>query len=725
MNPVKSRSKELLMHAGFALGFLLCLMAASAVAAPVPASAPATATTGSAAASGQVSLSLSEYERLTARGSITVVESLRVSGSFAGHDLQLQLVGRSSGQWPRVTVLQAGPGVAVHACEGDAIVGRESGSTVGSTASETGRSGFELVPLAARFGVRCRLTTSNSDRLQIDTTPAVLWVESQVSDGELSSVATSELPSDGSRRYQVVRVSAGSSAVLPTTATARYRISLQPEATQFAYQITAWNPNRQHQTLTVSLRSGEHVQKVEAGVRSEPVGNVYRFEIPPGEQTLSLIGTIASGDGSQGTLRSPLSAAVHYVLIESHPLLRPAISLQGGQRISPAETGLSAQHRGAQGFALRDGDALSWKVQRLEPIHTTSFALPLSRHTFFLSADGQVLGETQLRIDNEGAAALTMPMHAAPSYASLQQAPILLTQDESGSLWIPLGSGTQEVLVQHRQTLRRGGGFALASLWLPEAPIAASQSTVELRFGQEWLPLYVELAPELRLPFLDLGSLLALLLLFLWSERLLALLSLRLRHRLLIASGLSLSALLVSWVLVLLIVANLALSIALSVVWLSRRRFTVWAAIGGLCLGGLVFLIGAALLLSGSKRASVSSEAALSSAPGLVDSRAGEDSKPEAVDGKKRGRDASAYEGLPAKFTLPYGHAHSTFHRELLSTSPPRPLYALMISRVAIDLLGVFLAGVAVLFLLAQRRLVYLGFVDLWERLSKRAEPAK
>lgn len=714
------------MRAWLALCLLIGSLSSRALA--TPGAAPPVGVPGAvatAASAGQVSLSLGEYERLAGRGSITVIESLRVSGSFAGRDLGLQLSGRSNGQWPRVEVLQAGPGLTIYSCEGDAIVGRASPSSAASSPAEAGRSVFELVPLAARFSVRCRLTTTNSDRLQLDTTPAVLWVESQVSDGELSSVASSEPLADGARRYQVVRVAAGTAAVLPTTATARYRISLQPEATQFAYQITAWNPNRQHQTLTVTLHSGEHVQKVEAAVRSEPVGSVYRFEIPPGEQTLNLLGTIASGDNSSGSFRPPLAAAVHYVLVESHPLLRPSISLQGGQRISPAETGLSAQHRGAQGFALRDGDTLGWKVQRLEPIHTTSFALPFSRHTFFLSGDGQVLGETQLRIDNEGAAALTMPMHAAPSYASLQQAPILLTQDDSGSLWIPLGSGAQDVLVQHRQTLRRGGGFALASLWLPELPIAASQNSVELRFGQEWLPLYVELAPELQLPFLELGWLFVLALFFVWNERLLSLLSLRLRHRVLVASGLALAAVLLSWVLILLSVADLGLSIALAVAWLSRRRFTVWTAIGALCLGGLVFLVGAAFLLGTSKRAAVSSDAAVASGPALVDSRIIDETKTEAVDGKKRSAAPGAYEGLPAKFTLPYGHTRSYFHRELLATSPPRPVYALMISRVAVELLGVFLAGVAVLMMLAQRRLLYLGFVDVWERLSKRVEPAK
>lgn len=686
---------------------------------------PAVAPSAALAPPGHVTIPLAEYERLSSGSSITVIESLRISGTFAGHDLQLQITGRSAGGWPRVEFLHGGWGLSIYGCEGEAIVGRGSRSDAqAATAGGEAQTTFELLPLAARFSARCRMSVANSDRLQLDTTPAVLWLESQVADGELSSITIGDGLREGRRRSQIVRVSGGSSAVLPVTATARYRISLLPESTQFAYQITAWNPNRQHQALTLSLRNGEHVQKVEASVRSEPLANVYRFEIPPGEQTLSIVGTLATGDAAQGSFRPPLAASLHYVLLDSHPLLRPTITLQGGQRISPAETGLVAQHRGAQGFAIRDSDVLSWRVGRLESIHATSFALPLARHTFFLSGDGQVLGETQLRIDNEGASALTMPMHAAPSFASLQGAPILLTQDESGSLWIPLSAGTQEVLVQHRQQLRRAAGFALATLWLPELPIAASQNSVELRFGAEWIPLYVELAPELRLPPLGGAWLLGFALLLLWSERLLALLSLRFRRRLLLSAALSLSALILPWALLLLVIGNLGLSVTLAVGWLSRRRFTLWTAIGALCLGGLVFLSGAVWLV-GSRPASAPSPADLVVAsPGSRDGRLSDETKPEAAEGRTRGKEA-AYEGLPAKFTLPYGQSRSTFHREMLATSPARPLYVLLLSQIAADLLGALLLAIAALILLAQRRLLHLGFIDVWERIQKRPDPPK
>lgn len=673
-------------------------LTATATGATPPRTGATDQTSGAAAgADSHVSVPLVEYERLISRRSVTVVENLRVSGSFATRDLMMTLSGRSTGQLPRVEILTAPSGLWIYGCDGDAIVGR------------TGEA-FEVVPLQPRFVVRCRLALSGSDRVQLDTTPSVLWVESQVSDGELVSTV-----SEGSQRHaQIVRVSGANSEVLPPSVTARYRITLAPDATQFSYQLTVWNPNRSHQPLSLQLRSGELVQKVDAAVRFEPTGNQYRFELPPGEQTIRLSGTLTGGatTTAHGTFRPPLAAAVHYLLLESHPLLRPAVTTEHVQRISPTETGLDVLLRGAQGFALRAGDSLTWQVLRLEAIHSTSFAIPSASHTYFLSGDGQVLGETALHIDNQGAPALTLPMQGTPSYASLHGEPVLLTQDENGHLWLPLSTGMQDVLVQHRQGLTRGAGFGVATLWLPEVPIAASHSSIQLRFGREWIPLYVELSPELHVPVLDLGWLLLLALLFVWTERLLAILSLRRPLRFPVAGLLSLAAVILSWWLVLHCLINLVISLVLAVPWLSRKGWSAWTAIGALCFGGVICLIGAGVLLTGRSMAPASDRP-------LQEQSAYSRSDLSGGVLHSKGKDAVAtqFQGLPAKFTLPYGHGHSSFHRELLATTPPRPLYCIMISRVAAELFGALLWGAALLLMLAKRRLLHLGFVDIWERL--------
>src|SRR5207248_1235209 len=122
---------------------------------------------------------------------------------------------------------------------------------------------------------------------------------------------------------------------------------LLPEETRFRYQLDVRNPNRSYQPFVVELKSGEHVQQVDAQAAYEVDGARYRFQLPPGELTLVLSGTL-----SASKLAPPIDASVQYVLVESHPLLRPQI--QAGQaapkRISAGETGITAQFRGAQGF---------------------------------------------------------------------------------------------------------------------------------------------------------------------------------------------------------------------------------------------------------------------------------------------------------------------------------------------------------------------------------------
>lgn len=647
----------------------------------------------------QVSLPIAEYEKLVGKPSVTVIDTLRLSGSFSGHDLSIGLSGRASGLFPKVELLSAPASISIYGCEGEAIVSKSTSGV------------FEIVPLAARFAVRCHLATSGSDRLQLDVTPSVLWIESQISDGEMSQASAGSDAASGRRTITVVRVSGGTGEILRPSATARYRITLQPEATLFTYQLEVMNPNRSHQPLTVELKSGEHVQKVDAAVSFEPNGNAYRFKLPPGEQTLTLHGTLP-----RPVFAPPVSASVHYLVIESHPLLRPNITTSA-QRISAQETGLSTHFRGARGLLLSDSDTLSWQVAKLEALRTTSFAVNSATHRFFLSGDGQALGESMLSLDNQGAPALSLPMRAEPSFASLQNEPVLLTRDENSQLWLPLSHGQQDVLVQHHQTIRRFAGFALATLWLPDTQVPASVAFVELRYPREWVPLYEELSPELRLPVLDAGALFCLLLLFLWTERLLALLGAGRGFRFAVAGLLGFGALTSPWWMTLLCAADLTLSGVFAWPWLSRRKWNFWSVVGALVFGGIIFLIGATSLLFAPRGPAPTKMAPLpDSASYAPRGEKVPDGKPHASDDR-----ASRLQGLPAKFVLPRGNQQSNYEREMLAgnAGSPRAVYVFLMSRPALGLFGSLLFGVGFLLLLARRRPLRRGFYELWQKLRQ------
>ena len=110
------------------------------------------------ATSHQVSIPLEDYEQLrkqSERPALTVVDLLRVEGSFGRRDLVIALTGRASGSWPTADVLQA-EGARLHSCEGDALLSR----------SETGA--FAVTPLAPRFSLRCRVALDGGALTQME-----------------------------------------------------------------------------------------------------------------------------------------------------------------------------------------------------------------------------------------------------------------------------------------------------------------------------------------------------------------------------------------------------------------------------------------------------------------------------------------------------------------------------------------------------------------------------
>ncbi len=665
-------------------------------------------------APAQVTLPLPEYERLhreSERPAITVVDVMRLSGSFKDHSLALSLSGRASGQMPAQPVLTSPPGVRVYGCEGDALLTR-------------GKDGFfELVPLKPLFTLRCRLATTGSDRLQLEATAAVLWVESQISDGEYVG---SDDPS-GKRSFTVVRVQGGPAEVVAPTAAARYRISLLPEETRFRYQLDVHNPNRSHQVFPLNLLSGEHVQQVDSqasydidtkkgAAASGEHGVGYRFDLPPGETSVVLTGTLKGG-----TFRPPLQASVQYLLMESHPLLRPQVGADA-KRIAASETGIAAEYRGAQGFLLDRDETLSWTVTRLQALRTTSFAVSGVQHTFFLSADGKALGESRLSLDNQGAPDLSLPMRAEPTFASLQGDPTLLTKNEAGNLWLPLSQGKQEVLVQHRQAMQRLPGLTTATLWLPQLQAPATTAHIELRYPREWIPLYVEFASESIGPDVSLADALCILLLFFVTERMLALLGLLPARRRILAGAACTAAAVSSMILTGVLLGDGAVLLVWLVPHVRRMKWTAGRVIGLLLMAGTLFVVLLGLTFSrGSSKSGYDGE--MASAPMLrkaVRMENNNNDQQQAPVGEKTGQ---ALQGLPARYDLPMGHSQTHFYREMLATESPRAVRVLLLSQRTYGAAVALLSLILLALLLVSGRDLLRGWKLLMRGARERIQP--
>jgi hypothetical protein len=614
----------------------------------VLASGPASASPQDSGA--RVSVPLAEYEALKKaqeRASITVVDTLRLLGSFKARDLEVTFSGRSAGSLPAIEVLQNAAGIVVFGCDGDGIVSRGDGGA------------FRLTPLAPRFTVRCRLAVRGSDRLEMWSTPSVLWVESGVADGELVLGADE---ADGRRQFSVVRrvaVAAEGRALKPS-ATGRYRITLRPDETRFYYQIEVHNPNRARQFFEVALLSGEQVQQVDAPVSYDLPDGHYRFDLPPGDTTLKLAGSLAGS-----SFKPPIEGSLQYCLLESHPLLRPDV-VRAPKRVSPQEVGLPAEYRGAQAFVVGTGDTVVWTATALEALRTTSFAVSHVSHTFFVPVDGPVLGQSDIAIDNQGGSDVSLPMSATPTFASLQGDPLLLTKDANGNLWLPIAQGQQALLVQHRQPYRRLPGLAWASLALPRLPVPATNGEVWLRYPADWFPVYESFLSEARLWTPDAGTIVAWVLLLLWTERVLAALGLPRRSRLVLAALLAVASLAWGWALLLLVLGDLAVSALVVWPWIRARGF------GGAVVAVIAIVLGVAFLAAVSipslLRARVGSAPYSGEYDRAVPSSAPAPQKVEPA----RGDTDVAYQGLPAKFDLPHGAHQTRFTRELLDTDTPR-----------------------------------------------------
>jgi hypothetical protein len=642
------------------------------------------------AASHQVSIPLADYDQLrqlSERPALTVVDLLRVEGSFANRDLAIAFEGRASGSWPTAEVLSA-QGLRLHSCQGGALLSRAASGA------------FAVTPLAQRFTLRCKASLDGSDRLAAQATAAVLEVVSSVSDGELVAAGTGP-----ERAFSVVRRLAGAEQQdLPPTVTGRYLVTLLPDEARFAYRLEVRNPARGHRRFEIALRQAEHVEGVDAPVAWDAEGARYRFDLPPGDTALTLRGRL-----TEARFAPPVAASLQYLLLESHPLIRPDLATQA-KRVGVGETGLPARFRGAQAFLL-DGGAgapgaeVAWKATRLEALKTAGLALHRLSQVFFLGADGVARGESNLAIDNQGAPALTLRGASRPTFASVGGEPAFLTHDADGNLFLPLAQGPQEVVIQDAQDFGRRLGFAVARLDLPRPGVPASRAAIQLRYPAEWIPLYEELAPQARLHLLDLGEGIALLALAALLERLLALGGVARRRRWAVALSLASAGAFLPGLravaLALLAVAWVGLGAALIV---QRLRGALRVLALGAGLGAALLSIAVVGALLGAERsfgpsgldsadlayergAPIPAKTLASSAP-LQKAAAGEAALASG---------GPSYEGLPARIEIPPGARQTGFNRELLATDAPRSVLAVLVAARVVAAL----AGAAALLFLA------------------------
>jgi hypothetical protein len=654
--------------------------------------APATDT------ASHVTLPLSEYDRLRDPDrpeNVTVVDTLHLAGSFKERNLSVTFLGKSVGRHVATAVLQTSGGISLWGCSGSAVISRTADA-------------FRLTPLSDSFSATCRIAAAGSDRLELVATQDVLAIDSSVGDGEL--IAGERSP-QGTSSYSLVRLSAGAGENLAPTATGHYLITLLPDETRFRYAIDVHNPNRSRRPFEVRLRSGEHLQQVDADATYEVAdGGVYRFDLPPGDLTLVMTGQL-SGD----FFTPPVDASLQYLAVENHPVVRPVFS-GAVKRISAAEAGVPIQFRGPQAFLLGRGETIRWQKTKLEALHTVSYALSGTSHKFFIPAEGGVLGESVFAIDNQGASDVQLPLKPEPTYVSIQGEPLLMTKGADGKLTVPLSAGKQEVLVQHRQGIRHFFGFGFGRLVIPQLTVPSTSLLVAINYPRQWYPLAQAFSTRAKFWIPSTELTLVFLALLLWNERLFSWLGLPLKRRLWLAAALAgAGAAFHTFAIVVTFADGL-----LSVVWLVPHfKREKWTLLKGL-FAAVVVVVGLVIFLSTLQTRQRLDEAYTSTGSGGIAST----SEPLPVTGEAKDlmREASQnmsalklnaapqqnvntgnYQGLPAKFEIPAGERHSYFGQEMLTTDREHAVTVVLVSSGIVWLLGLILLAAALLLLWRSR----------------------
>lgn len=619
-----------------------------------------------------VSIPLSVYDEMRKSGeavSATVIDTMTMAGTFHDRNLTITFAGRSVGARAAVSVIEGATDVTLYGCSGDALLLRG------------GKGAFEVVALAPSFTLKCDARLSGSDRLQMNVQSSVLAVRSAVTDGEL--VAGDE-DDKGARAFTLVRQVVGANETLETTATGRYLVTLLPDTSRFRYAIQVHNPNRATSPLPLKLVSNEHLQQIDSSAPYEIKDGSYVFAMPPGDSTITLTGEL------KGTsFAPPVAASLQYAVIESHPLLRPAV--QGApKRVSTGETGISTTYRGAVAFEIGPNERITWNVTRLEALRAISYAVKSASHTFFVPANGPILGQSEFALDNQGAPELVLPPKPEPTFVSLANEPVLMTKNAKGDLTIPLSAGDQQVTVQHRQATPHWG-VLMTSLDVPQVPVPATYTSVQLRYPAHWLPIWQSFATQGSLWRPETNSLLLFLLLAIWLERVLAFLTLKTAPRVAVALLLAFASMIVPTILWLTVLAALAATIA----WLSvaRRTWSTVRLVLAATAVGVAGLIWIALTVDRKMERSTSSDYEVTATA----------SSPAREQANKAGTTADdisraggyAYQGLPAKFELPSGVRSGSFSEQMLAADRPQSVTIVLLSMTLVTWLAVAFAFVA------------------------------
>ena len=422
-----------------------------------------------------VTIPLKEYEELRRQleiPSVMVIEKLILAGSFKSEKFEMRLSGRMIGKSKKEVILNNFT-EGLKNCSGDGVFTMEN------------RTVF-FMPLKDNFKADCEIELSKTGNFSLNFLN-VLYLENQIADSE--SIMRKDTPPginiDVLRKYTEVKKTKGK-----VIANGRYRVTVNPNITNFQYSFEFNNPNQNKEPLTIHFKNSEIIESINSELNVKEEEDGIAIELNPGENFVTVNGHL---EGSEFV--SPLESENQFFLIESHPLVQ-VLPRTKWRRITPSESGINPTQLNSKGFFINQEQNITWEIKKLNVFSSLGFSVSEANYLFYIPKKGRGIIEASFRLDNKGTPEIPFKIEGDVLYAELDGQAIPMLKDDLNQLLITMNPGQHEVKFQYLPKKEIGvfGGFFNLRLARPDTII--SNSSFNLRFDKAWELIFANFSSD-------------------------------------------------------------------------------------------------------------------------------------------------------------------------------------------------------------------------------------
>jgi len=422
-----------------------------------------------------VTIPLKEYEDLRRQleiPNVMVIEKLTLAGSFKGEKFEMKLNGRMIGKSKKEVILNNFTD-GLKNCSGDGVFTLEN-------------SVVFFMPLKDMFKASCEIELSKTGNFSLNFLN-VLYIDNQIADSE--SIIRKDTPPginiDVLRKYTEAKKTKGK-----VIANGRYRVTVNPNITNFQYAFEFNNPNQNKEPLTIFFKNSEIIESIESGLNVTEGEKSIAIELNPGENFVTVNGHL---EGSEFV--SPLDSENQFFLIESHPLVQ-VLAQTKWRRISPSESGINPTQSNPKGFFINQEQNISWEIKKLNVFSSLGFSVSQANYLFYIPKKGRGIIEASFKLDNKGTPEIPFKIDGDILYAELDGQAIPMLKDDLNQLLITMNPGYHDVKFQYLPNKEASVFGGVFNLKLAKPDTIISNSSFNLRFDKAWNLIFANFSSD-------------------------------------------------------------------------------------------------------------------------------------------------------------------------------------------------------------------------------------